>query len=233
MAESLILNGNSSITKGTVIFEKGQPLQSTALILKGRVIVQGEGVRMTIGSGNFLGMCDVWKKEHSFSYVALDDLVLFGLPMENEKQAALLLEQKPQYRGLLVTSLNFFYHDVFRVFGKLKTETEKVAEFVHQTYSRYQKLAEGAGLTAEKIATHFHVSRAKLDRDFTASVGQTLHQAVNDLRLAHAKQLLETTALPVSEIAARVGISSEYYFYAFFRRMTGLTPLDFRKHRTS
>ena len=152
MAESLVLNGNSSITKGTVIFEKGQPLQSTALILKGRVIVQGEGVRMTIGSGNFLGMCDVWKKEHSFTYVALDDLVLFGLPMENEKQAALLLEQKPQYRGLLVTSLNFFYHDVFRVFGKLKTETEKVAEFVHQTYSRYQKLAEGAGLTAEKIA---------------------------------------------------------------------------------
>jgi len=71
--------------------------------------------------------------------------------MENEKQAALLLEQKPQYRGLLVTSLNFFYHDVFRVFGKLKTETEKVAEFVHQTYSRYQKLAEGAGLTAKKL----------------------------------------------------------------------------------
>ena len=128
MAESLILNGNSSITKGTVIFEKGQPLQSTALILKGRVIVQGEGVRMTIGSGNFLGMCDVWKKEHSFTYVALDDLVLFGLPMENEKQAALLLEQKPQYRGLLVTSLNFFYHDVFRVFGKLKTETEKLSK---------------------------------------------------------------------------------------------------------
>ena len=82
MAESLVFNGNSSITKGTVIFEKGQPLQSTALILKGRVIVQGEGVRMTIGSGNFLGMCDVWKKEHSFTYVALDDLVLFGLPQE-------------------------------------------------------------------------------------------------------------------------------------------------------
>lgn len=95
-------------------------------------------------------MCDVWKKEHSFTYVALDDLVLFGLPMENEKQAALLLEQKPQYRGLLVTSLNFFYHDVFRVFGKLKTETEKVAKFVQQTYSRYQKLAGRCGSDGRK-----------------------------------------------------------------------------------
>lgn len=87
----------------------------------------------------------------------------------------------------------------------------------------------GTELTAAEIAAHFHVSRAKLDRDFTASVGQTLHQAVNDLRTANAKRLLETTNLPASEIAAAVGISSEYYFYAFFRRETGMTPQEYRK----
>lgn len=94
----------------------------------------------------------------------------------------------------------------------------------------YENLA--TELTAETIAAHFHVSRAKLDRDFTASVGQTLHRAINDLRLTHAKQLLETTTLPIREIAAQVGISSEYYFFAFFRRMTGGTPQDYRKHLT-
>ena len=86
-------------------------------------------------------------------------------------------------------------------------------------------------LNAGTIAERFHVSRAKLDRDFTASVGQTLHQAVGDLRIARAKQLLETTCLPIGEIAARVGVSSEYYFYAFFRRMTVMTPRDYRKTR--
>ena len=98
MAESLTLNGNSSISKGTVIFEKEQPLRSVALILKGRVVVQGEGVRLVIGSGKLLGMCDVWKKEHSFTYVALDDSVVYGIPMENADHANGLLEEKPQYR---------------------------------------------------------------------------------------------------------------------------------------
>lgn len=151
MAESLVLNGNSSVAKGTVIYEKGQPLQTVALILKGRVTIQGEGVRMVVGSGNFLGMCDVWQKEHSFTYVALDDLVLYGLPVENPEQACLLLEEKPQYRGLLVTSLNFFFHDIFRVYGKIKNEAVKVYEFVNTTYQRYSQLAEKAGLVADQL----------------------------------------------------------------------------------
>lgn len=119
---------------------------------------------------------------------------------------------------------------------RLSSVTDQIRFAGAETYIPHvlQYLYENptAELTAEAIAARFHVSRAKLDRDFTASVGQTLHQAVNDLRLAHAKQLLESTALPIGEIAARVGISSEYYFYAFFRRMTGGTPQDYRKHRT-
>ncbi len=153
MAENLVLNGNSSVSKGTVIFEKGQPLQTAALLLKGRVVVQGQGLRLVIGSGNFLGMCDVWKKEHSFTYVALDDSVLYGIPMQNEEQACELLQEKPQYRGLLVTSLNFFFHDIFRVYGKLKSEAEKVSQFTEESYDRYRKLAEDAGLAAEQISS--------------------------------------------------------------------------------
>ena len=112
MAESLTINGNNSVAKGTVIYEKGQPLQSVALILKGRVTVVGDGVSMVVSSGNFLGMQDAWGKKHSFTYVALDDSVLYGLPITNYEQAYHLLDEKPQYRGLLVTSLNFFFHDI-------------------------------------------------------------------------------------------------------------------------
>ena len=163
MAESLVLNGNSSISKGTVIFEKGQPLRSVALILKGRVVVQGEGVRLVVGSGNFLGMCDVWEKEHSFTYVALDDSVLYGIPMENADMAGTLLEEKPQYRGLIVTSVNFFYHDIFRVYDKLKNEAKKVAQFVRETYDRYRKLSEEAGLMGDKIAAMERLSGQQME----------------------------------------------------------------------
>lgn len=151
MAESLILNGNSSVAKGTVIYEKGEPVQTVALLLKGRVTIQGEGIRMVAGSGNFLGMCDVWQKKHSFTYVALDDLVLYGLPVETPEQVGVLLDEKPQYRGLLVTSLNFFFHDIFRVYNKIKKEAEKVYEFVNTAYQQYARLAEKAGLAADQL----------------------------------------------------------------------------------
>lgn len=163
MAENLVLNGNSSVAKGTVIYKKGEPLYSAALILKGRVVVQGEGARMVVGSGNFLGMCDVWKREHSFTYVALDDLVLFGVPIENEQQAYKILEEKPSYRGLLVTSANFFFHDIFRVYNKLKTEAGKLLSFVQKTYQRYGELAEGAGLVADKITSIDRLSKQTME----------------------------------------------------------------------
>ena len=100
MAESLVFNGNSSITKGTVIFEKGQPLQSTALILKGRVIVQGEGVRMTIGSGNFWECAMFGKRSIPLLMLHLMIWFCLGCRWKMKSRQSLLLEQKPQYRGL-------------------------------------------------------------------------------------------------------------------------------------
>lgn len=53
MLENLVINGKNPVPKGTVIYEKGQPLQSVGLILKGRVVVDGDGVHTTLSSGNF------------------------------------------------------------------------------------------------------------------------------------------------------------------------------------
>ena len=58
MAADLTMNTTNSVPKGAVVFEKGDPLESVALVLKGRVTVQADGVRMNLGAGNFLGMCD-------------------------------------------------------------------------------------------------------------------------------------------------------------------------------
>lgn len=152
MSENLVVNGNNSLAKGTVIYEKGQPLQSVGLILKGRVVLEGDGIRTTLGSGNFLGMYDAMRGKHSFTSVALDDCVIYGLPIRGQKQACLLLDEKPQYRGLLVTSVNFFLQDIVRVYTKMKQESEKVAKFVEESYRQYLQLSEQSGLVPETIA---------------------------------------------------------------------------------
>ena len=171
MIENLNINGTNSIAAGAVVYEKGEPVQSIALILKGRVTVWAEGVNQVLGSGNFLGICDAEAGRHSFTYTALDDLVLYGLPAGGMEQVGLLLEEKPQYRGLLVTSLNFFISNMFKNFCKLQKEAEQITDFVMEMYRDYQSFGEETGLIPEKISS---LERLKEQSMETFSLPETL-----------------------------------------------------------
>ena len=151
MTENILVNTNNSIAKGTVIYEKGQPLQSVALVVRGRVALEGDGVRTTLGSGNFLGMYDAGNGKHSFTYTATDDCIIYGLPISDQKQACSLLDEKQQYRGLLITSINYLFQDIYRVYTKIKKEADDVVKFVHEVYEKYLQQAEKAGLVPEKM----------------------------------------------------------------------------------
>lgn len=152
MLENLVINGKNPVAKGTVIYEKGQPLQSVGLILKGRVVVEGDGVKTILNSGNFLGMYDVEQGKHSFTSIALDDCVIYGLPITEQKQACLLLDEKPQYRGLLVTSINYFYQDIVSGYRAIKQEADSLFQFVRDAYNKYLQAAENNGLVPETIS---------------------------------------------------------------------------------
>lgn len=152
MSVELTINGTNSIANGTVVYEKGESISSIALVLKGRVTVQADGVKTVLGSGNFLGICDIMNAQHSFTYIALDDLVLYGLPISSVEQAGLLLEEKQQYRGLLVTSVNFFMADIYKNYLKLQKVADDVTVFVLDLYERYKNLVESSGLVPEKIS---------------------------------------------------------------------------------
>ncbi|EKF74970.1 AraC family transcriptional regulator [Alcanivorax hongdengensis A-11-3] len=56
----------------------------------------------------------------------------------------------------------------------------------------------------------------------------TWQQLLDDVRLQHARQLLQTTQLPQSEIAEALGYSDIRSFQRSFKRHTGQTPGQFR-----
>ncbi len=91
---------------------------------------------------------------------------------------------------------------------------------------------KNTSVNADIISEQFHVSRAKLDRDFRKFVGQSIHKTVIDCRLNYAAELLRNTDMQIREIASVCGFESEYYFYAFFKRNTGKTPSAIRKAKS-
>jgi AraC family transcriptional regulator len=68
-----------------------------------------------------------------------------------------------------------------------------------------------------------HVARA-----FRQHYGTTVGGALRDLRVAYAKQRLESAA-PLREIALDAGFADQSHLTRTFRRVTGVTPAAFRR----
>ena len=83
-------------------------------------------------------------------------------------------------------------------------------------------------LTVKQLAAIAGLSAFHFIRSFHASVGQTPHQYLRARRIDRARELLVTTAMPITEICDAVGFQSLGSFSALFRRLTGETPAAFR-----
>ena len=66
-------------------------------------------------------------------------------------------------------------------------------------------------------------------RRFAAATGYAPQDYVLSLRMEEAKQMLETTDLPIDAVAGEVGYGEPAGFRRIFRRATGVSPLAYRQ----
>jgi transcriptional regulator GlxA family with amidase domain len=66
-------------------------------------------------------------------------------------------------------------------------------------------------------------------RRFTEATGMTPLEYIHTLRLEEAKQLLESTQMPVEAIALEVGYQDASFFSRLFRRKVALSPALYRR----
>jgi AraC-like DNA-binding protein len=97
---------------------------------------------------------------------------------------------------------------------------KEVARFIDRHYAK--------PLTVAALARRARMSRFHFIRTFRASTGLTPHQYVRERRLARARHLLSTTAMPVTEVCQAVGFTSLGSFSTLFRRSTGQSPVAYR-----
>nr|WP_308251184.1 helix-turn-helix domain-containing protein [Streptomonospora nanhaiensis] len=83
-------------------------------------------------------------------------------------------------------------------------------------------------LTVADIAAHAAVSPRHLSRRFRAQTGTTPLRWLLDRRLQRARELLETTGLPVARIARSTGFGTVETLRYHFGRQVGATPTAYR-----
>jgi len=85
-------------------------------------------------------------------------------------------------------------------------------------------------ITLEQLCTAAGgLSEQYLCRLFRQSVGMRPMEYMLSRRVSAARVYLETTALSISDVAARSGFHNTSYFYRSFRKFVGLSPLAYRQ----
>lgn len=102
---------------------------------------------------------------------------------------------------------------------------EKAVRFAESNYKRSVSLNEAAEYVG--LNTNY------LSALFKKETGVSWVNFVNNIRIDKAKKLLETSRLRIGDVGDATGFSNPSTFSKVFKKITGLSPLEYRKRHIS
>lgn len=87
----------------------------------------------------------------------------------------------------------------------------------------------GMGVNVNDVASAVSLSRRSLELRFRASLGRTIHEMIERMKLDRAVRILAETDLCVEEAAEASGFTTASHFVQVFRRRIGTTPAKYRQ----
>ena len=83
-------------------------------------------------------------------------------------------------------------------------------------------------ITTEALSSRFHVGRRNFDRRFIRATGNTPIEYMQRVKVEAAKKAFETNRKTIGEVMVEVGYSDVKAFREVFRRITGMSPLEYK-----
>lgn len=138
-----------------------------------------------------------------------------------ERYRDMPLWQKMELRGAMLMLLSRFVREAKPRILTTDERLKRVIDHIHDHISQDIGVEELAGVACVTIPY--------LIRLFKHDFGTSPLQYINRKKVERAQLLLYTTAMPVKEIAYTLGFSDQSYFIRMFRKLTGVTPQNYRR----
>ena len=145
------------------------------------------------------------------------------------------LVEKFTSREIAIRTAKYFVIDLdksnqsaFIIFQGLKDHEDDIVlnaqNFIEENYEEK--------LTIDQIAEEFHVTRRTLERRFKKATRNTIVEYIQRVKVEATKKQLETGKKTIIDIMYGVGYSDIQAFREVFKKITGMTPVDYRKKYT-
>lgn len=100
--------------------------------------------------------------------------------------------------------------------------TKNIQQYIQQNYANMD-------LSIALLGEAFHKSPSYLGKLFKKEMDCGILDYINEVRIQNAKTMLKETSLSIQEVSGKAGFSSSTAFIRIFKKLTGITPGEYRK----
>ncbi len=159
------------------------------------------------GTVRQVGSIDGYRQKIERIFLLMDS----GIPSDQDRASlqleALLYEFMLQARSVRETE-------------RTNHAAKLLEDLVHSVYGEFDP---------NRVCERNHISLSTLRRLVHKISGYPLHEYIHRLKIAEAKHLLLNTDAKVKELAEKLGYKDMFYFSRIFKKITGVSPRDYRK----
>lgn len=149
---------------------------------------------------------------------SLWNLVLYLLEKYTDRQTAILVSK------YFAIDIDRNSQSAFTIFKGQKGHADKeiiaVQSFIENNFQEK--------VTIDQLAARVKLSRRTFERRFTQATNNTPIEYLQRVRIESAKRNFEVTRKNISEVMFAVGYTDTKAFRELFKKVTGLTPVDYR-----
>lgn len=157
----------------------------------------------------------------------LDTLWDFDRPMYEHMKNANVLQQLEN--AVLWQEMEAAYADIAEILAGHKVKREDISNFVIKKAINYIREHYQEGITQEEVSRKLEITPEYLSTLFNREMGINFSAFLKQFRISHAKRLLKGTDMKIYQVAEAVGYSDAKYFARVFKKVQGISPVDYRK----
>ena len=150
--------------------------------------------------------------------VSLWNLVLYLVEKFSDREIAVMISK------LFAIDIDRSSQAAFTIFKGQKNHTDseilQMQDFIEKNYNEK--------INIEDLATRINTGRRTFERRFKQATNNTVVEYVQRVRIEVAKNFFEASQKNVTEVMYDVGYTDTKAFRDLFKKITGLTPIEYR-----
>ncbi|MDQ6787202.1 MAG: helix-turn-helix domain-containing protein [Acidobacteriota bacterium] len=200
LAKTGLLDGQKCSTHWRAADEFRQMFPGVHLVTD-KIITEEDGIYTSGGATSYYNLLIYLVEKFTNRETAIRTAKVFAIDFERDSQSSFII-----FKGQNRHS---------------DEEVKKAQDFIENNFQDK--------ITIDELSSQVALGRRSLERRFKEATNNTVAEYVQRVKVEAAKKCFETSRKSITEVMFDVGYSDTKAFRGTFKKITGMTPVDYRK----